>query len=171
MGLGRGERVGSNDVPNRGFFGTSVFAKALSMTKAERVARMAGIVKTPGTLGPEGAWRIDGHRLSVEWVMGSLNEAGWDSDGNPRGLSEVDEWFCEHYGQGGGFVERLVDAACFVVERPEEALAHVLERRSGESQAAVELRAWMAGMQASCMDSALPDAGFAGGKAGGVDFL
>lgn len=52
-------------------FETSVFKEALAMSKSQREALWKKqIVKTPGTLGAEGAWRLEGLvgcRLNGRW--------------------------------------------------------------------------------------------------------
>ena len=90
------------------------------------------IVATPGTLGEEGAWRVDGHRLSVDHILQLARVTDHSlAKGHPMTIATMaliaEEWY-GWYGNDPLMHEKIEAALCFSLLYPFEYLKQIPER-------------------------------------------
>ena len=119
--------------PDGWFFELPCFeqAKAKGLQSIYEIARVH-IVSTPGTLGDKGAWRIEGHRLSVDNIIQLARHSDHSlAKGHPMTIATMALIAEEWYGWNGNdplLHDKIEAALCFTLLYPEVYFEQTIER-------------------------------------------
>lgn len=142
--------------PRGGWFDSPLVTSVVPLGAREAAGRARqGLVSSPGTLGPRGAWRVRGTRLSAlnVWAACGLFESGsgatWERA--ELGMADLHGWVGSDWARAS-----IESAICFALAFPDLAAKHCQER--GEASATAIFERALAGARAEIEARAIEEA-------------